>query len=126
MAATDDIHRSLRDHLADLEHEAALLRGALAALKGGSPRTSTRSAATKSTPKPKRPEPASVPTVVAPAGKLERLLSGTAGLTTNELCELANADPGQVIVLLREMEAAGKLTRTGQRGGTRWHLQPTR
>jgi hypothetical protein len=58
---------------------------------------------------------------VAPAGKLHRLLAQSDGLSTAALAELANADQAQVLPLLREMEAAGRVRRTGERRGTRWH-----
>jgi predicted Rossmann fold nucleotide-binding protein DprA/Smf involved in DNA uptake len=57
----------------------------------------------------------------APAGKLDRLLAASDGLSTAALAEKANADPAQVLPLLREMEAAGRVRRTGARRGTRWH-----
>jgi hypothetical protein len=58
---------------------------------------------------------------VAPAGKLHRLLGASDGLSTAALAEQANADPAQVLPLLREMEAAGRVRRTGARSGARWH-----
>jgi hypothetical protein len=58
---------------------------------------------------------------VPPAGKLHRLLAASDGLSTGALAERANADPAQVLPLLREMEAAGRVRRTGRRSGTRWH-----
>jgi hypothetical protein len=57
---------------------------------------------------------------VVPAGKLE-LLVGTAGLSTSALAVRANADRDQVLTLLRELEAPGRIRRTGQRRATRWH-----
>jgi hypothetical protein len=60
-------------------------------------------------------------TEVAPAGKLHRLLAASDGLSTATLAERANADPAQVLPLLREMEVAGRVRRSGQRRGTRWH-----
>ena len=58
---------------------------------------------------------------VAPAGKLHRLLAQSEGLSAASLAEAANAETAQVLPLLREMEAAGRVRRTGQRRGTRWH-----
>jgi hypothetical protein len=65
-----------------------------------------------------KPKPA---TQVAAAGKLEVLLSASEGLTTAALAERASADRDQVLTLLREMETAGRVRRTGQRRSTRWH-----
>jgi hypothetical protein len=56
-----------------------------------------------------------------PAAKLELLLAETGGLTTAALAERADGHRGQVLVLLRELEAAGRIRRTGQRRATRWH-----
>jgi len=58
---------------------------------------------------------------VVPAGKLELLLSDTGGLATSALAARANADRNQVLTLLRELETAGRVRRTGQRRATRWH-----
>jgi hypothetical protein len=58
---------------------------------------------------------------VVPAGKLEQLLGASDGLTTAALAQETNADPGQMLPLLRELEAAGKIRRTGERRGVRWH-----
>jgi tRNA(Ser,Leu) C12 N-acetylase TAN1 len=37
------------------------------------------------------------------------------------LAERTNGDRDQVLTLLRELEAAGRIRRSGQRRGTRWH-----
>ncbi|MGZ4358029.1 MAG: hypothetical protein ACXVRU_14595 [Gaiellaceae bacterium] len=58
---------------------------------------------------------------VVRAGELELLLSDTGGLATSALAERANADRDQVLTLLRELEIAGRVRRTGQRRATRWH-----
>jgi hypothetical protein len=58
---------------------------------------------------------------VVPAGKLELLLSDTGGLATSAVAERADADRDQVLALLRELERAGRVRRTGQRRATRWH-----
>jgi hypothetical protein len=60
-------------------------------------------------------------TEIAPAGKLHRLLAKSDGLSTVELSEQANADPAQVLPVLRHLETEGRVRRTGQRRGTRWH-----
>ena len=56
-----------------------------------------------------------------PADEVESLLSGNGGLTTSELAARADAKRDHVLGLLRELEAAGRVRRTGQRRGTRWH-----
>jgi DNA-binding IclR family transcriptional regulator len=59
---------------------------------------------------------------VVPAGKLELLLSNADGLSTAAIAERANSDRDQVLTLLRELEATGRVRRSGQRRGTRWHV----
>ena len=58
---------------------------------------------------------------VVRAGKLELLLSDTGGLATSELADRVDADRDRVLSLLRELEMAGRVRRTGQRRSTRWH-----
>jgi hypothetical protein len=65
-------------------------------------------------------------TQVAPEGKLHRLLAQTDGLSTAALAQRANADPAQVLPLLRETEAAGRVRRTGERRATRWRAVANR
>ena len=55
------------------------------------------------------------------ADHLESLLSGNGDLTTAELAERASANRNQVLNLLRDLERAGRVRRTGQRRSTRWH-----
>jgi DNA-binding IclR family transcriptional regulator len=56
-----------------------------------------------------------------PAGRLEALLSENGGLTTSALAERSNGNRDQVLTLLRELETAGRIRRSGQRRSTRWH-----
>ncbi|MGZ4331034.1 MAG: FaeA/PapI family transcriptional regulator [Solirubrobacteraceae bacterium] len=56
------------------------------------------------------------------AGKLEQMLAVADGLTTSAISEETNANPNQVRTLLRELETSGRVRRSGQRRGTRWHL----
>lgn len=53
--------------------------------------------------------------------QLESLLSENGGLTTSELAERSNGNRDQVLSLLRDLETAGRIRRSGQRRGTRWH-----
>jgi DNA-binding GntR family transcriptional regulator len=61
--------------------------------------------------------------VIVAAGKLESLLgaSGGDGLTTSSLAAETGGDADQIRTLLRELEDAGRVRRSGQRRGTRWH-----
>jgi GTP-sensing pleiotropic transcriptional regulator CodY len=56
-----------------------------------------------------------------PADGLESLLSENGGLTTSALAERTGENRDHVLTLLRELETAGRIRRTGQRRGTRWH-----
>jgi hypothetical protein len=61
---------------------------------------------------------AGVPT----AATLQRLLAESDdGLSTAVVAQLANSDPAMVLPVRREMETSGRVRRTGQRRGTRWH-----
>lgn len=59
---------------------------------------------------------------VVPAGKLTALLDGSAGMSTSELATATNGRPDQVLALMRELEQADQIRRSGERRGTRWHL----
>jgi hypothetical protein len=56
-----------------------------------------------------------------PADRLESLLSENGALTTSALAEQTDGTRDHVLTLLRELERAGRVRRTGQRRGTRWH-----
>jgi hypothetical protein len=58
---------------------------------------------------------------VASAETLELLLSETSGLTTSELAGRTNTSRNRVLTVLRQLEATGRVRRTGQRRATRWH-----
>jgi len=55
------------------------------------------------------------------AGVLERMLADSDGLTTAAIAEQGRADRDQVLSLLKELETAGRVRRTGERRATRWH-----
>jgi hypothetical protein len=112
-----------------IEREIEALSAARAALNGGSHKAQAGEApaATEPTRKPARAPRRQRPkrkqaTEVVPAGKLELLLAGTDGLTTTILAQRANGSREQVLTLLRELEAAGRVRRTGVRRSTRWHV----
>jgi hypothetical protein len=70
--------------------------------------------------RPSRPRARRTSTDI-PADRLESLLSANGGLTTSTLAEQSGGNRDQVLKLLRELEAAGRIRRTGQRRATRWH-----
>ena|ERR1700733_4479372 len=110
MRSTQEIVDSIDTRLAELSDQIKTLETARTALdRGESPARST------SRPRAKRRVTA------VPADEVESLLSGNGGLTTSELADRANGNRDQVLGLLRELEAAGRVRRTGQRRGTRWH-----
>ena len=51
----------------------------------------------------------------------EPLLANSDGMTTADLAKRAGAGRDQVLLLLRELEQARRVRRTGQRRATRWH-----
>jgi hypothetical protein len=58
---------------------------------------------------------------VVPSARLEELLSENGGMTTSGLAARANGKREQVLTALRELEAAGRVRRSGQRRSTRWY-----
>lgn len=58
---------------------------------------------------------------VLSAPQVERILSENGTLTTSALAERADGNRDQTLNLLRELEQAGRIRRTGQRRATRWH-----
>jgi hypothetical protein len=53
---------------------------------------------------------------------VERNLCVGRGTTTASLAEETGASQVRVLATLRELEKTGRVRRTGQRRGTRWHL----
>lgn len=119
---TSDIIESIDGRLEEIRGEIASLEQARSELVNG-----TRAAVPvrrprkrgKSRRRPARAERAK-PTQVDPAGVLERLLEQSDGLTTAALANKADADRAQVLALLKELEAEGRVRRSGVRRGTRW------
>lgn len=117
---TTEIVASIDQRLTQAETEIAQLERARAALLDGSPAiapTSRRRPRKTAAKKQRRRA-----YTVVPAGKLTALLDGSDGMSTPELAKAADGKPDQVLSLLRELEQAEQIRRTGQRRGTRWHL----
>lgn len=134
MKTTQDIVDSIETRLRQLNQEIETLTAARSALDGDESRTSSPAAASAVAPAAAAPAPArparrrsrrrargAAAVEVVPAGRLEGLLSENGGLTTSVLAERTNGNRDQVLTLLRELEAAGRVRRTGQRRSTRWH-----
>lgn len=126
MAASDEIRESIERRLRDLATEIEALTAAREALierhaREASESSSRRPGSRRGASRRRRARSAQAREVV-PAGKLELLLSNSGDSTTTALAERANAERGQVLTLLQELEAAGRVRRMGQRRGTRWRL----
>ncbi len=128
MRTTEAIVDSIEDRLRELNQEIETLTAARTALDGREDRPAA-SATVPATPARRRsragrgrPRRRSTRTAeIVPAGRLEVLLSENGGLTTSALAERTNGDRDQVLTLLRELESAGRIRRSGQRRSTRWH-----
>ena len=121
-----DIVTNIDQRLADLDAELTHLTGARAALIDTAAADRPAAPAKPSPVVKREPRRTRRPTVkqtyeVVPAGKLIALLAAGEDLSTRELARTANADPDQVLVLLKEQEDAGQVSRTGTRAATRWH-----
>ncbi len=136
---TTQILDSIENRLRELNQEIDTLTAARSALDGRETKPAERPRARSARPAPaaatppaadptparrtrakRRAKPRSG-TEVVPAGRLEALLSENGGLTTSALAEQTNGNRDQVLTLLRELETAGRIRRTGQRRSTRWH-----
>ena len=118
---TTELAQTIQDRLDVLHREIALLEAARDQLRSDGSRsaqpTVSRQAAVRRT---RRARPRRSGEVVS-AVKLERLLAEHSGITSTALAERANGGRDQVLGVLRELEAAGRARRSGQRRGTRWH-----
>jgi hypothetical protein len=131
MTSTQEILDSIDERLRKLNDEIAALTAARSALdagdapparpgRGTASQAADRNGSRRSARRRRRPKSDRAVEVV-PAGRLELLLSENGDLTTLALAERANGDRDQVLTLLRELEAAGRIRRSGQRRSTRWH-----
>ena len=113
----EDLVQSIDGRTRELKGEIASLEDALEALSSnGSPAPAPRPRAKQTRKRESRPAKA------VPAETVERLLADSDGLTTAALAKQANGDPAYVLRVLRELEATGRVRRTGERRGTRWHV----
>lgn len=129
---TADIIRNIDTRLADIQREIANLHQARAQLVNGAdpaasidqaPAVPDPATAAAVTPRPTRSRTNRAKAArIVPAGVLERLLADSDGLTTTQLAAQAGADRDQVLTLLKELEATGRVRRSGERRATRWRL----
>lgn len=124
MTFIDEVVGSIDERLEQLRGEIERLthaREALAANGAATAAPAKPARARRPARRRARTKQTTAATEVAPAGRLHKLLAESDGLSTAALAERANADTAQLLPLLREMEAAGRVRRSGQRRGTRWH-----
>ena len=123
MTSIEQLIRSIDTRLDQLAGEIAKLEDAQKALADGkAPSTSTPASVPRRTQRKPRAKPKRS-TEVLLAGQVEQMLRESSdGLRTPDIAERGNADPGQVLTLLRELEKTCQVRRTGERRGTRWHL----
>ena len=111
-----DIVTSIDERLTEAKAEIEQLEGARTALTNGA-----AYAAAPTSPRSVRKTRRTAHEIV-PAGKLVALLTGSAGKSTAELAKATHGKPDQILALLRELETADRIRRTGVRRSTRWHL----
>jgi len=118
MSSIQQLVESIDGHIQELNGEIASLQNARSALTSdGSDRRRSR----KSPPRQRARRRTTRTTEVLFADRAERMLADGDGLTTAALATAAGADRDQVLTLLRDLEQAGRVRRTGQRRATRWH-----
>jgi hypothetical protein len=132
MQSIEQLTQSIDRRIRELSGEIAALQDARTVLisNGAAPAMSTaaqlRSAAAltpspapRATPVPRRKPRRK--TAALTAETAERMLAERDGVTTAELANRAGADRDQVLKVLRGLETARRIRRTGQRRATRWH-----
>jgi hypothetical protein len=119
MTFIEQLRQSIESRLQELRAEIIRFEDAHKALSNGSAKpaeTQTNSAENKRRKKRQNSQ-------VMLTGQVERILGESAdGLSTSAIADQGGADPSQVLSLLRDLETAGQVRRTGERRGTRWHL----
>ena len=121
MRTTEAIVDSIENRLRELNQEIESLTAARTALDGREDGPAASAPPVRRKRTARRARRATRAVDVVPAGRLEVLLSENGGLTTSALAERTNGDRDQVLTLLRELESAGRIRRSGQRRSTRWH-----
>jgi hypothetical protein len=119
-----EIIESIDNRLDQIQREITTLQESRKELVNGARTAAAVELPQRTTRQPRKPAAVErpKPTRIVPAGVLERLLADGDGLTTTALAEQAGGDREQVLTLLKELEAEGRVRRSGQRRGTRWRL----
>jgi DNA-binding CsgD family transcriptional regulator len=118
MPPLDQLIQSIDARIEELKSEMASLQAARSALVANGAGPAPSSAATARPAAPRRRSKTKKPLTAEAA---EQLLATSDGLTTAALAQRADAGRDQVLALLRDLETARRVRRTGQRRGTRWH-----
>ena len=118
MPPLDQLVQSIDARIQELNSDIASLQAARSALVADGTAPTPRPAAKAPRPTRRRRSKRNVPLTAETA---EQLLATSDGLTTAALAQRAGAGRDQVLGLLRELETARRVRRTGQRRGTRWH-----
>lgn len=118
MGATDEIVSAIDARLTAVHEEIASLESARAAMTSRPTPSRPSSPARASDSRNRRSRPA---TAVG-ADAIELLLAGSEGMASSAIAERTGGTRLRVLVLLRELEIAGRVRRTGARRGTQWHL----
>ena len=118
MPPIDQLIQSIDARIQELKSDMASLQAARSALVSNGA-ASAPQAASKARPTTRRRRKKTRNPLTAEAA--EQLLATSDGMTTAALAERAGAGRDQVLALLRDLETAQRVRRTGQRRGTRWH-----
>ncbi|MGI8713493.1 MAG: hypothetical protein ACR2NR_09975 [Solirubrobacteraceae bacterium] len=121
MTYSTELRQRLEAGIQELDVDIARMRAALVALDGRAATPDSAAARRGRRPTERVAARAARERTVVPAGKLASLLSGSEGLSTAELAQQTNGAPDQVLLLLKELEQAGRAYRSGTRRSTRWH-----
>jgi hypothetical protein len=119
MPPLDQLIQSIDARIEELNSDIASLQAARSALVANGAAATPRSVA-RARPTTRRRRRKTTKPLTAEAA--EQLLATTDGLTTAALAQQAGAGRDQVLALLRDLETAQRVRRTGQRRGTRWHV----
>lgn len=125
MPSLEQLIQSIDGRIEHANSEISSLEAARSALTANGA-AATEASTAESRPKPKkrrRQKAARKPLARKPltAETAEQLLANSDGMTTAALAERAGAGRDQVLLMLRELEQARRVRRTGQRRATRWH-----
>ena len=119
---TIEIIQNIDKRVAEIEREVGLLKQARSELLDGARATTQVERPNKrrrTSRRRRRVDRASTKQTVS-AEAIERLLANGAGLSTGAVADQAGADRETVLALLKQLEAEGRVRRSGQRRATQW------